>query len=597
MFAKAVVVASLTATAFVASTATPTAALFEVPATGTATSVTQSVPASTAPVAVVNGRDITVSWSSVTLAGGQPATGYVVRRFDAAGVPQPVLPACTSVTSASCIEQSVPPGTWTYSVQPLVGGWTGPESARSAAVTVADATFVVTSTMPITALPATVTGTVTQFVPGTAVTYRLDSTSGPLLTGTPTVVAPGGTMNVSVAVPVGTTDAPHSIVVMDAAGTVASAAISLSMPPVVTSVAMRDVDVDGKVDQVDVVFDDVLAPYTAGTAPWTLTNVPSGGTLSGVTVAGNTATLSITEGAGAASTRVGSFTVALSTHPGGVRDVHGNPSSFAARVPTDLAPPVVTSLTMRDNNNNGKVDRVVAVFSEPLLTYSAGTAPWALTNVPSNGTLSSVSVATTTGTATLVVTEGAGAANTAVGGMTVALATSATGVRDAAGNRASFAAMSPLDLARPVPMTIADTNGSINGRIEPGDTISITFSEALAPASVPSTTTVTITDPVGAGNDTLTMAGISNGARTLGANGYVTGDGGVASFGASAVTLGSGNTMITVTVGTTCAGTGCATIATQGSNGTYSFLAAPTITDVAGNIASTTARTRGARYF
>jgi hypothetical protein len=44
---------------------------------------------------------------------------------------------------------------------------------------------------------------------------------------------------------------------------------------------MRDNDADGKVDRVVVTFDEALAAYTAGTAPWTLTNVPSAGTLSG----------------------------------------------------------------------------------------------------------------------------------------------------------------------------------------------------------------------------------------------------------------------------------------------------------------------------
>ncbi len=595
MFAKAVVVASLTATAFVASVATPVSALFDVTAVGVATSATQSVPASTAPVAVASGRDVTVSWSSITLAGGQPATGYVVRRYDLAGVSQTVLSACTLVMSPSCVEHSVPAGSWKYTVQPLVGNWAGPESQLSSVVTVADASFVLSSTATITSLPATVTGTISNFVAGSAVTYRLDSTSGTVLAGSPTTVASGGTMPVSVTLPAGTTDAPHSIVVMDAAGTVASAAVNIVMPPAMTSMAMRDTDVDGKVDRVDVVFDDVLSSYTAGVAPWTLTNIPSGGTLAGVTVSGNTATLSINEGAGAANTAVGAFTVALAAHPGGVRDVNGHPSSFAATAPTDLAAPVVSSLGLLDTTGNGKVDRVSAVFSESLAAYTAGTTPWTLASVPSSGTLSSVSVATNT--ATLTIAEGAGAANTAVGGMTVALAAGATGIRDAAGNQAAFAARAPQDMAAPVPMTIADTNGTINGRIQAGDTISITFSEALAPASVPSSTTVSITDPLGTGNDTLTMVGVSDGARTLGATGYVTTDGGVASFAASTVALLTSNTVIRVTVGATCSGTGCAGIATQTSNGTYSYLAAPSITDLAGNAASTTVRSRSARYF
>ena len=84
---------------------------------------------------------------------------------------------------------------------------------------------------------------------------------------------------------------------------------------------------------------------------------------------------------------------------------------------------------------------------------------------------------------------------------------------------------------------------------QPGDTVVITFSEPLAPASVPASTTVTLTDPVGTGNDTLTMAGVSNGARAMGSNNYVTADATVASFANSTVALSNANRTITVTIG------------------------------------------------
>ena len=73
---------------------------------------------------------------------------------------------------------------------------------------------------------------------------------------------------------------------------------------------------------------------------------------------------------------------------------------------------------MQDSNSNGKVDRVLATFSESLAAYSAGTTPWTLANVPSGGTLASVSVSAAV--ATLTITEGAGAPDTAVGSFTVA---------------------------------------------------------------------------------------------------------------------------------------------------------------------------------
>ncbi len=156
----------------------------------------------------------------------------------------------------------------------------------------------------------------------------------------------------------------------------------------------------------------------------------------------------LTEGAGAANTAVGTFKVALAANATGIRDAAANLSSFAATAPTDRATPVLVTLTMHDTNPNGKVDHVVAVFSETLAAYTAGTTPWTLANVPTGGTLASVAVATTT--ATLTITEGAGAADTAVGSFTVALATNATGVRDAAGNQASFATTTPTDNAKPV---------------------------------------------------------------------------------------------------------------------------------------------------
>ncbi len=207
--------------------------------------------------------------------------------------------------------------------------------------------------------------------------------------------------------------------------TFAATAPTDGIAPVRTAMVMQDVNGNGKVDRVVVTFSETLASST-DTAPWTLANVPSGGTLSSVATAGAVATLTLAEGAGAADTAVGSFTVALSVSATGIRDAAGNMSSFAAAAPTDGAKPALVSMTMLDVNANGKVDRVTAVFSETLAAYSAGTAPWAPANVPSAGSLASVAVATNT--ATLTITEGAGAANTAVGSFTIALATSATGI-------------------------------------------------------------------------------------------------------------------------------------------------------------------------
>ncbi len=205
---------------------------------------------------------------------------YTVRRYDTSNAAQTVLTDCIAPTTTSCVEHNVPAGTWVYTVQARTASWTGAESSASAAVTVAASTFVLDSTAPITSLPAIVTGTIGNYLLGETLTYHLDSPTGPALTGSPSVVTSTTSMAVSVTLPAGTTDAPHSVFVVGSGGSVASAAIDIVIPPVLQSMAMRDVDANGKVDTVTVVFDDTLAPYTAGIAPWTLANVPSGGTLS-----------------------------------------------------------------------------------------------------------------------------------------------------------------------------------------------------------------------------------------------------------------------------------------------------------------------------
>ena len=235
--------------------------------------------------------------------------------------------------------------------------------------------------------------------------------------------------------------------------------------PVLVSLVMQDTNANGKVDRAVAIFSEALAAYTAATAPWTLANAPSGGSLASVAVATSNATLTITEGAGAPDTAVGAFTIALTTNPTGIRDAAGNQSSFAATAPTDSAKPVLVAgtLVMKDIDGNGKIDHVTADFSEPLAS-STDTTPWTLTNVPSGGTLAAVSTAAAT--ATLTISEGAGAANTAVGTFKVVLAASATGIRDAAGNQSTLASTAPADLATPVLVSLVMQDTNANGKVD-----------------------------------------------------------------------------------------------------------------------------------
>ena len=159
------------------------------------------------------------------------------------------------------------------------------------------------------------------------------------------------------------------------------------------------------------------------------------------------------------------------------------------------------------------------------------------------------------------------------------MATSATGVRDAALNLGAFGATAPTDAAGPIARSVSTTGGTTIGSIQTDDTITITFSEPLKPATVPALVTLTETDPSGAGNDTLTISGITNGARSTGSDSYITLDGGIADFNPSSTTLSNGDTAITVTVAGSCANTGCAAIGQATVAGSFSFAPAASLTD------------------
>jgi hypothetical protein len=553
------------------------------------------LPVPAPPVAVAVGATVVVSWTAVTLGGGVPPDGYLVERLDSFGAPVAVSAGCDAViTGVTCTEEAVPAGSWSYRVRALLGAWVGQVSAAGPSITVAAGTLTWTTPMPVTSLPATLNGTISGFVVGESVTFHVDSPTGATLAASPGVVSSGAGQVVSVQLPIGIDDSPHSIVVVGSSGTIAAAPFGLAMPPALVSISMHDIDGNGRVDEVRATFDDTLAPYSAGTAPWTLTNVPSGGTLSAVSVAGNVATLTIAEGGGAPTTAVGSFRIALAADGSGVRDLNGHPSSFAARAPTDAAPPAPVTMVMQDSNGNGRVDRVAITWSERLAATTSDAAPWTLSNVPSGASAFTVTASGTTGR--LTIAEGSGALDTGVGSMTVTLAASPGGPRDAAGNLSAFAPRAPTDGARPLLVTISDTSGATNGRIEPGDTLAATFTEPVATTSIPTSVTVTLTDPSGGGADRLTIVGLTNGARSLGANGYVSTNNVSYDFADSAVSYTDGGRTVIVTIGSTCAGT-CTAIATQTTNANVSFSPAATITDEAGNLMRTTARTVSIRLF
>jgi hypothetical protein len=104
-------------------------------AIGTKTMPTAALPA---PSGSASRHDVTVTWTASQFADGTPMPSYIVKRYNAlTNALQTTLAACSgNVGGTSCVEHSVPTGTWKYTVTPAAGVWRGTESPKSATVTV-----------------------------------------------------------------------------------------------------------------------------------------------------------------------------------------------------------------------------------------------------------------------------------------------------------------------------------------------------------------------------------------------------------------------------------------------------------------------------
>jgi hypothetical protein len=227
------------------------------PGSGAAYSKARQMPVGNAPTTNVTGRNVTVSWSVNSFPDGTPVNEYVVRRYDAStGTLQTIGAGCSGLIAAlNCTENAVPPGTWRYTVQPRHGNWQGTESATSSSTTVGSPTLSFGSPPPITTLPTTLAGTLTNFVTGSTVTYRLDNpVSGTLLSGTttPSPIPNNGNATVSVTIPKATTNGAHVVYAIGNQGDVASAAINVNVtPPTPTDLMLRNVLTAGRPRQTD----------------------------------------------------------------------------------------------------------------------------------------------------------------------------------------------------------------------------------------------------------------------------------------------------------------------------------------------------------
>ena len=223
MLRRAAVATLLTAVACVASPVGMARAVFAATGLGAGRAAAQTVAAAATPTASAVMQDVTVSWTATTMSAGTPVTGYIVRRYNGALVQQTILAGCASVTTNGCVENTVPGGTWTYSVQATRGNWLGAESARSSPVTVTTAAFTITGSQKVRAAATVTGGALSGYAANDTITFRLDSTSGTLLTGSiSSVGAAGSASGFTVTIPAGTSQGNHTIVGIGGSGAVAT---------------------------------------------------------------------------------------------------------------------------------------------------------------------------------------------------------------------------------------------------------------------------------------------------------------------------------------------------------------------------------------
>lgn len=195
---------------------------------GSASSKAATIAGGSQPTVSVSGRNVIVSWSVSRFSDGTPVSGYTVRRSST-----PAGSACDgTIAILTCTEKDVPPGTYRYTVTPLHGLWSGPESAQSGSATVSWPALSLTAPTWITTLPRTLPGSVSSFLTGETVVWRLDDpSSGPVLAGStaPGTIPFSGGASAAVTIPSGTGDGSHRVYAVGSRGSLASRAISVDL--------------------------------------------------------------------------------------------------------------------------------------------------------------------------------------------------------------------------------------------------------------------------------------------------------------------------------------------------------------------------------
>lgn len=260
----------------------------------------------------------------------------------------------------------------------------------------------------------------------------------------------------------------------------------------------------------------------------------------------------------------------------------GRPDLSVLSPEPDTTPPSVTEAYAFDTNTDGVLDQLKLTFNEDI-EQTVNASRFSISDsVTGSSAIASVTVLNRVVTITL---SGGSTVNTAPGAMAVSLTAAADGIRDLWGNQASFSEQLLTDVAKPILVGLADSNGLVNGYPNALDTLTLTFSEPIATSL--STSTISYTDPNGGGNDTISLSSISAGPMTTNSDGYMTTNNSTTTV--SGLVSKAGNTVTVALLSPlTCSPVLCSGLGTGSDSAAWTFTPATTLVDAAGNTATGT---------
>jgi len=372
-----------------ASGGTVAAAFWTAAGSGSATATvgTLHAPTRASASAAPGSSTVLITWTASKAASGLEPTGYYILRHESGGETSAAcgsLPR-TLVDATTCSDKAVADGSYTYTVVARYASWTAASTPSSAVKVVSDNMAAAltlrspadgSSTNSMTPTLSGAAGNATGDSSTVTVRIHDDTAKGGTDHQTLNVTRSGATWSTTTKLAQGTYTAQATQT--DAAGNVATSSANTftvdTTAPALSTLNMSDSNANGKIDRVTATFTEPLQTSTT-TAPWTLTNVPSSGTLGAVSTSGTVATLTITEGSGAADTSVGTFKAVLAANTSDIRDAAGNQAGFKATAPADLAAPVLMTVSANDHRGNGAGlmqhrDTLVMTFSEALARRS-----------------------------------------------------------------------------------------------------------------------------------------------------------------------------------------------------------------------------------